>query len=465
MVKHLILLFFINYVFTQQTRFEELPISQNIIESHSVSNIKNNIVELNHQIVNQKNSFIYDTEYLLFQKKYNFNDYEEIRIILLIDSVPENGKLFLSYSNNQFEGPLNKNNIINSNELVSSLIKSDYVIFKYLHPINEPYPSIIFNYIIDNDLYKTSKEVKNSLNKSYFKNNRENNKIMVTGYWPPTNEMIRHFSQNINLNPYGWQGENWEDTGYDIVSFFPEFNPPDCNDCGIGYGDLEVDYQDTTEDFWPIVNAVKPLGIITFSRGFNNMSWELEMNTYNRFSWISDYSTPFQPTPSPPDQENSVNLLRQTTLPIDEIRDGINELNNGLNSYIDYDGDAGSFLSEYMGFHGIWYKDLNLYNDNSPCLTAGHIHVGSQVPIETAIEGTEESIRILIDYLNQFIYTSGDVNNDSLIDILDIILIVNSILGHIELSSLQILSADLNENGIINVLDIIQLVNLILTES
>ena len=31
---------------------------------------------------------------------------------------------------------------------------------------------------------------------------------------------------------------------------------------------------------------------------------------------------------------------------------------------------------------------------------------------------------------------------------MDIILIVNSILGHIELSSLQILSADLNENGI-----------------
>ena len=71
----------------------------------------------------------------------------------------------------------------------------------------------------------------------------------------------------------------------------------------------------------------------------------------------------------------------------------------------------------------------------------------------------------MIDYLNQSIYTSGDVNNDSLIDILDIILIVNSILGHTELSSQQILSADLNENGLINVLDIIQLVNLILTES
>tara|TARA_B100001115_G_C15830008_1_gene414006 strand:- start:669 stop:2069 length:1401 start_codon:yes stop_codon:yes gene_type:complete len=466
MVKHLFLIFVINFTFTQQTIFEELPISQKLIDSHLISNIKHNVVEVNDQIINEKNSIIYDTEYLLFQKKYRFNDYEKVRIVILIDSFPENGKLFLSYSNNQFEGPLNKNNIINTNELVSGLIESNYVILKYLHPINEPYPSIILNQIIDNEIYKISKKIDNPLKNIFIRNNyRNNNIIMVTGYWPPTNEMVRHFSQNTNLNPEGWQGQNWENTGYDIVSFFPEFDPPNCDNCGIGFGDLEVDYQNTTEDFWPLVNSVRPLGIITFSRGYNNMSWELEMNTYNRFSWISDYSPPYQPTPSPPDQDNSVNFLRQTTLPINQIRDRINDLNNGLNSYIDYDGDAGSFLSEYMGFHGIWYKDLYFYDDNNPCISAGHIHVGSQVPIEVAKVGAEESIRILIDYLNQFIYTSGDVNNDTHIDILDIILIVNSILGQTELSSLQILSADLNENGIINVLDIIQLVNLILIES
>ena len=34
----------------------------------------------------------------------------------------------------------------------------------------------------------------------YKKNiNRENPTILVTGFWPPTNEMIRHFSQNENL--------------------------------------------------------------------------------------------------------------------------------------------------------------------------------------------------------------------------------------------------------------------------
>ena len=83
---------------------------------------------------------------------------------------------------------------------------------------------------------------------------RENAIIILTGYWPPTNEMIRHFSQNKNLNPEGWQGENWENRGYDIISYFPEFSDPDCTDCGQGSGDLEVDYQDTSEDFWPIFN-------------------------------------------------------------------------------------------------------------------------------------------------------------------------------------------------------------------
>ena len=85
---------------------------------------------------------------------------------------------------------------------------------------------------------------------------------MVTGYWPPTNEMVRHFSQNPDLNPDGWQGENWEDLGYDVVSFFPEFDPANCNNCGQGYGDLEVDYQDFSGDFWPIVEEVQPVGII-----------------------------------------------------------------------------------------------------------------------------------------------------------------------------------------------------------
>ena len=187
------------------------------------------------------------------------------------------------------------------------------------------------------------------------------------------------------------------------------------------------------------------------------------MNTYNRTNWVGDYLSPYQPTPNPPDDENPVNYLRESALPIEEIRESINNLNIGLNAYIDYAGAAGAFLSEYMGFHGIWYKDLNQYNDDNPCYSSGHIHVGAQVPIDIAKQGAEESIRVLINYLNQFIFIAGDVNGDELIDILDIIMIVNSIMGEIDLTPIQFLAADLNENGMINVLDIIQLVNIILS--
>ena len=58
-------------------------------------------------------------------------------------------------------------------------------------------------------------------------------------------------------------------------------------------------------------------------------------------------------------------------------------------------------------------------------------------------------------------YQLGDVNNDGSISILDIIIIVNGIMGE-ELEYLEFLSADLNEDGILNVLDVISIVNIIL---
>ena len=160
--------------------------------------------------------------------------------------------------------------------------------------------------------------------------------------------------------------------------------------------------------------------------------------------------------------DQPVNYLRESALPVDDIRIAVENLNNGLNSYIDYTGGAGAVLSEFMGFHGIWYKDLNQYNDVNPCLASGHIHVGAQVSILQGRQAAEASINELINYLNQFIYVLGDINDDQIIDILDIIMVVNFIMGLIDFEPIQFLSADINENGIINILDIIQLVNIIL---
>ena len=53
---------------------------------------------------------------------------------------------------------------------------------------------------------------------------------------------------------------------------------------------------------------------------------------------------------------------------------------------------------------------------------------------------------------------SGDVNYDSTLDILDIIIIVSFILNNNEIY----IEADFNNDGNINLLDIIQLVNVIM---
>ena len=62
-----------------------------------------------------------------------------------------------------------------------------------------------------------------------------------------------------------------------------------------------------------------------------------------------------------------------------------------------------------------------------------------------------------LDYLVPDILL-GDVNNDGIINILDVVSTVNIILGHAE----WIDSADYNSDGVINVLDIVSIVNIIL---
>ena len=55
----------------------------------------------------------------------------------------------------------------------------------------------------------------------------------------------------------------------------------------------------------------------------------------------------------------------------------------------------------------------------------------------------------------------GDINQDSIIDILDVILIINFILDINSPNTEESLLADLNQDGIINVIDIVTIVNYI----
>ena len=63
---------------------------------------------------------------------------------------------------------------------------------------------------------------------------------------------------------------------------------------------------------------------------------------------------------------------------------------------------------------------------------------------------------------NEYAYLDGDINLDELVNILDIILVVNIILGDYEANELELWLADLNSDGAINILDIIAIANIIL---
>ena len=114
-----------------------------------------------------------------------------------------------------------------------------------------------------------------------------------------------------------------------------------------------------------------------------------------------------------------------------------------------------------MAYHGTWYRDLNQFGEDN-CISAGHIHVGGNINWDTAKIATEETLRTLIDYIDQFIYIPGDLNQDEIIDILDLVLIMNSILGISDLSTIQYYAADINQDSIINIQDIIIIINIIL---
>ena len=88
---------------------------------------------------------------------------------------------------------------------------------------------------------------------------------------------------------------------------------------------------------------------------------------------------------------------------------------------------------------------------------------------------SEHSAEVCIDYCNTVIdecdvcggdnsscSLQGDTNFDGIVDILDIVRIVNNIMGNSEFNDDEFTAADFNADGIVDILDIVQIVNYIL---
>jgi hypothetical protein len=253
--------------------------------------------------------------------------------------------------------------------------------------------------------------------------------IMVTGYWPPTNNMLRPWSPNNSQNGGTWTGQNWEGRGYTIKAYFPEFPGLTGPNWGKGTGDFEVDYQDTDADFARIVAELKPVAIVSFSRASTTIGWEMEP-AYQRFRITSSetappgrtiglYSTDYSGATRPTGTSivgDAVGTVYPATLPMQAIVNGVQTLNTiGQPEIIDpfvasynpatpnsYDY-SGSFLSGFMPYLAARYRSLNS-DPASPayCAMSGHVHVGTSLVNSNAlcVQASEITLREVISALN-----------------------------------------------------------------
>jgi hypothetical protein len=114
---------------------------------------------------------------------------------------------------------------------------------------------------------------------------------------------------------------------------------------------------------------------------------------------VPDNNPPYQPTPCPPDHTKPVGYVRHATLPVQSIADEVNN-QTSVNAWVDWNGNPGAYLCEYMAYLGMWYQDI--HNDTSNpdyCLAAGFIHVNAGVVLKNAMEATNVTIREVIKYL------------------------------------------------------------------
>ena len=254
--------------------------------------------------------------------------------------------------------------------------------------------------------------------------------IMLTGYWPPTNEMLRQFSPDPVQNPDGWVGENWEGRGYNVYAFFPEF-PGGTGSNPKGDGDFEVDYQDTSGDFWPLVAELRPIAIVSYGRSGDDFDWEVEggHRMYSLSAWSNDYLAPYDPTPELPIAGETPGNERYSSLPMQAIVDAISAEVPSLYAY-STTLDTSRFLCDFMGYHVNWYHDMHGHPvDPAWIVTAGFIHLGYRMSLEDAIAGNEVTVRTVIQHVDTQLVETFDINADGFLNTSDVWALVECLVG------------------------------------
>lgn len=216
--------------------------------------------------------------------------------------------------------------------------------------------------------------------------------ILLTGYWSPSNDMLRRFSPNPEQNPEGWIGRNYMNSGYDVYAYFPEF-PKESGTVGVG--NFRVDFASAYNDFMRVTADLQPVAIVSF--GVAGGPWEIEAQDLASFQKM--FSSGNIPSvvgeviryPIPESLKAPVSY--RSSLPLELIRDKVNTL-PAPRAWIDQTQGAGTYLCAFTAYLGGWYH--NEHSDpNDPAYNAmaGFIHINtSKEDGERAVHMTLEAI-------------------------------------------------------------------------
>jgi hypothetical protein len=103
----------------------------------------------------------------------------------------------------------------------------------------------------------------------------------------------------------------------------------------------------------------------------------------------------------PPDSSVATGYVRNSTLPVQAIADAINASGLGINAWVDWSGNPGAFLCEYMAYHDMWYQSLHSSPDDQyQCIAAGFTHVAGDLAVADLTTAVEIALRTTTDYLD-----------------------------------------------------------------
>jgi len=166
--------------------------------------------------------------------------------------------------------------------------------------------------------------------------------------------------------------------------------------------------------------------------------------------------------------------IQSSNIPTNNIQ----EYSESGSSYFEPREDVKGDIARSMFYFYTMYTNVandNFFNTQKEILYQWHLE---DPPVQSEIDRTWEIAVYQNNLPNPFILDNslverayfysppnsnvGDINLDSLINVVDVVLLVNYILGIDSLSEESIQQADLDNNNIINIVDVVALINLIL---